>query len=241
MNKITLALVLLLMLACNNINAQAKDTMVIVCFGNSTTAPRKNIEKVYPQRLQEYFLTKGIPARIFNAGIPGSHAGSINENAFHKVAHGLDRFDTAVQAKNPDWVIISFGINDAWQDGGANTRPRISLELFKKHLCQYIDAIQAGGGKPILMTPNPLGNKFEAFRNMQLKKYMNQCIRVAQKNKLALVDTWKIFQQASKKDKQGLDKLLLDGMHPNDNGHVLMADAIIKIITAKQDNEYYFP
>lgn len=237
MTRIAFFLALMFMFTYSNTHAQTTDTLKIICFGNSTTAPRKNIEKVYPQRLDEYFHKKGIPARIFNASIPGSHAGSISENAFHKVAHGLDRFDTAVLAKNPDWVIISFGINDSWQDHGANTPARISLDQFRNHLTHFINKIQAAGGKAILLTPNPLGTKFETFRKHQLKKYRNQCIQIARKKEVALVDAWKIFHVSSKNSKLGVDKFLLDGMHPNDLGHALMADAIISIITRNQQNE----
>lgn len=34
-----------------------------------------------------------------------------------------------------------------------------------------------------------------------------------------------------------VNKFLLDGMHPNDLGHALMADAIISIITTNQHDE----
>lgn len=233
------ALVGLLMVVCScaTANATERDTVKIICFGNSTTAPRKGLNKAYPLRLEEKLQINGIKAALFNTGVPGSHAGSRSENSFHKVAHALDRFDTAVMAKNPDWVIISFGINDSWQDQGPDSPARISLDKFKQHLGYFIEKIQAAHGKAILMTPNPLGIKFEHYRYQQLKKYRDACLSIARKHQIEAVDAWAIFLRQSKSEKNGVDALLMDGMHPNDVGHALMADAILQIILKKQSND----
>lgn len=218
-------------------SAHVRDTLTIVCFGNSTTAPRKGLNKAYPLLLGEKLHIAGVQANIWNAGIPGSHAGSRTENSFHKVLHGLDRFDTAVLAKKPDWVIISFGINDSWQDQGPSSAARIPLEKFKEHLGFFIEKIQAAKGNAILMTPNPLGKKFELYRYKQLKKYRNACLSVAKKHNTEVVDTWKIFRRQTGVEKKGIDGLLMDGMHPNDKGHALMAHAVEQIILQKLSHE----
>jgi len=233
------ALVVLVLMVCllSTTCALERDTLTIVCFGNSTTAPRKGLNKAYPVRLNENLHRSGFAANIFNAGVPGSHAGSRSENNFHKVPHGLDRFDTAVMAKKPDWVIISFGINDSWQDQGPGRRARIPLEKFKLHLGFFIEKIQAAHGNAILMTPNPLGKKFEPYRHQQLKKYRNACLVLARKFNIEVVDTWKMFRLQSKGEKNGTDDLLMDGMHPNDAGHALMAHAIEQIILKELTHE----
>jgi lysophospholipase L1-like esterase len=233
------ALVALLMVFCSCATsfARERDSVNIVCFGNSTTAPRKGLNKPYPVLLDEKLQLSGIKAQIFNAGVPGSHAGSRSENSFHKVAHALDRFDTAVMAKNPDWVIISFGINDSWQDQGKDSPARISLDKFKEHLSYFIEKIQDAHGKAILMTPNPLGIKFESYRHQQLKKYRNACLRVARKHNIEAVDSWGIFRRQSRNKSNGIDDLLMDGMHPNDAGHALMADAVLQIISKQYSND----
>ena len=228
---------MLIVCTCATTFAAERDTLKIVCFGNSTTAPRKGLNKEYPVRLDEKLQQSGIKAQIFNAGVPGSHAGSRSENSFHKVGHALDRFDTAVIAKNPDWVIISFGINDSWQDQGPNSPARISLNKFKEHLSYFIKKIQATHGKAILMTPNPLGKKFEQYRHQQLKKYRTACLSVARKHSIEAVDAWAIFHRKSRNGSNGIDSLLMDGMHPNDTGHALMADAALQIILKKHSND----
>ena len=213
---------------------EKKDSLVVVCFGNSTTAARKNIEKVYPLRLQEALDKKQLAYKVINAGIPGSHAASIKDNATHKVAHGMDRFETAIMDNKPNWVIISFGINDSWQDKGIYSPSRISLERFRESLLHFIIKLKSTKSKIILMGPNPLGKKYEAFRKERLKLYEVQCKKIARKNNIYWIDTRKIFFKSSKNHPNGIDELLLDGMHPNDKGHELISTAIFKIITKKQ-------
>ena len=65
------------------------DTIVIVCFGNSTTAARKGLSKPYPERLADKYLEQQIPAKVFNAGKGGNHTGKTDDNAFHKGPHAL--------------------------------------------------------------------------------------------------------------------------------------------------------
>ena len=92
------------------------DSLRIVAFGNSTTAFRKGVDKVYSVRLQEKLTQAGICACVVNSGVGSSHTGSIKDNDFAKVKHGMDRFKTDVLDLRPNWVIINFGLNDAYQD-----------------------------------------------------------------------------------------------------------------------------
>lgn len=214
----------------NHSLSATKDSLVIVFFGNSTTYPRKGVNHVYPERLDSILKQKGIPIHIYNASLPGSHSGSITNNSFHHIAHALDRFDTAVMQKNPNIVIISFGINDSWQDNGKKTEGRITEPLFKKNLEYFIDKCNKVGAKVILMSPNPLGKKYAWYRKKQLNKYRKLCLLVAHKNKLPIVDVWKLFEKDARKKHQTIDNLLLDGMHPNDMGHILITNALTPLI-----------
>lgn len=227
-----LAVTLLVFYHCK---AQSVDTIKIVCFGNSTTAPRKNIKKIYPVRLRDTLQKINIPVVVLNAGLGGSHTGSIKDNNFHKIAHGKDRFDSAVLNQKPDWVIIAFGINDAWQDKGQDSSSRIPLKQYINNLTFFIDKIQELGGRVILMSPNPIGIKYEHWRLKQLSVYAKATQRLARKKKTAFVNTWKLFNKAVKENTNGVDALLLDGLHPNDMGHEIMSNAILTILLSKNN------
>jgi len=208
------------------------DSLTVVAFGNSTTAPRKGVEKVYSIRLHELLDYVGISNKVINSGQGSSHTGSIKDNDFAKVSHGMDRFHETVLLHNSDWVIINFGLNDAYQDGGINSPSRIPLKQYKKNIKYFIKKIKRQGGKVVLLTPNPLGSKYELFRYNQVKAYANCILEIAKEEKIDVVDSWKLFYKYAAFNglKKNIDSLFLDGIHPNDAGHALIAEAISEII-----------
>ncbi|MCD2422450.1 GDSL-type esterase/lipase family protein [Niabella pedocola] len=215
-------------------NGQNRRSLTIVTFGNSTTARRAGVQKVYAQRLHEQLDSLGIANTVINSGVPSSHSGSIKDNSFAKVIHAMDRFDTAVLKHHPDWVTINFGLNDAYQDKGVGTPSRIPLKQFKKNIRYFIRQIEKQGGKVILLTPNPLGSRFEQFRYDRVKAYADAIRKIARKKHLPLVDSWLLFYNYSNALQQPLDALFTDSIHPNDNGHQLIATALAQIISGQQ-------
>ena len=234
MKKIASILLVLFIFWNSGVTAQS-DTLTIVAFGNSTTAPRKGVEKVYSIRLHEKLDFIGIPNQVINSGQGSSHTGSIKDNDFAKVNHGMDRFQDAVLFHSADWVIINFGLNDAYQDAGINGQSRIPLKHYKKNIKFFIRKIKSQGGKVILLTPNPLGSKYELFRYNQVRKYADCILKIAKKEKIDVVDSWKLFYKyaAFNGKQKNIDSLFLDGIHPNDIGHGLIADAISEILYFK--------
>lgn len=221
---------ILLLFIINLSHAQSKRPVTIVTFGNSTTAPRKGVQKVYAQRLHEKLDSNGIANLVINSGVPSSHSGSIKDNDFAKIIHGMDRFDTAVLKHHPDWVTINFGLNDAYQDKGAGTPSRIPLKQFKKNIEYFIRQIEKQGGHVILLTPNPLGSRFEQFRADRVKAYADAIRKIAKRKHLHLIDSWQLFYNYANAQHQPLDTLFTDSIHPNDEGHQLIADALYQIL-----------
>jgi lysophospholipase L1-like esterase len=213
--------------------AQEKKELVIVTFGNSTTAPRKGIEKVYAVRIHEGLIEAGIPNKVINSGIGGSHTGSIKDYNLFKIEHGMDRFEKAVISHHPNWVTLNFGLNDAHQDKGEGTSSRIPLEKYIANLTYFITEIKKIDGKIILLTPNPLSSKLDQFRHERLKIYKDAVIKLAKSENVELINSWKLFHRYAKNDPQGMEGLLPDGIHPMDTGHQLIAEKIIKIIKKK--------
>jgi len=213
--------------------AQEKKELTIVTFGNSTTAPRKGIEKVYAVRIHEWLTKAGIPNKVINSGIGGSHTGSIKDNDLPKIEHGMDRFEKAVLSHHPDWVTLNFGLNDAYQDKGEGTSSRIPLETYIANLTYFITEIKKINGKIILLTPNPLSSKLPQFRHERLKLYKDAVIKLAKSENVELINSWKLFHRYAKKSPEGMEGLLPDGTHPMDTGHQLIAQEMIKLIKKK--------
>ena len=224
----------------------------IVCFGDSTTddtlIPIEGYEgsykdlMVYSEFLDDQLpKVSGKPVEIINSGVSGD---TTNDARF--------RFQSDVLSHNPDLVIIQFGVNDQVirQDIGL-TKAVVSSTKFAYEILFFIQRIRRQGGKVMLMTPGLLRwrdhftKRF--FRapyklndpfgmNGNLLFYVEQVEIIARTEDVLLVD---IYQEEKKFDAgegQSIDDLLPDGVHPNTEGHKLIAERIIeKICEAKPE------
>lgn len=219
----------------------------IVAFGDSTTASRGDLN-IYPDILQKELQQRGLAVRVINAGIGGNHT-----------KHARDRFREDVLAHDPDIVVIQFGINDAaidvWKDPPA-TAPRVSLKVYEQNLRHFIDVLSRKQTRIVLMTPNPLRwtrnmremygkppyqpDKADGF-NITLAAYAETVRQVAETTNVELVDVAWSFEQFAAADGRNVDDLLLDGIHPNERGHRLIADQLLALLLTKQEQESSSP
>ncbi len=205
---------------------EAADTLVVVCFGNSTTAIRKGLSKPYPERLTDKYLVQNIPVKIYNAGKGGNHTGNTGDNSFHKGPHASERFIPEVINRSPRLMIICFGINDAWQDQGKTGPSRISPGDYRRNLLGFQQEMSRQGGETIFLGPNPLGKKYPSYRMRRLRKYHRITRRVARTTQSGWINTFRLFRKSTVSAGNEIDQLLLDGMHPNDAGHIIITEAI---------------
>jgi len=212
--------------------SEIKTPLRIVALGASSVATRRTITGVFCQRLPEYFKEQNIPVHIFNEGIGGSHSGRQSDNSKFKIKHALDRFEEAVLAKNPDFVIINLGINDSWVDSeDPKGESRIPLPEFRNNILYMISTLKERGIKVILMTPQAIGKKHASWRYERTEKYIKTLRRIAAKEKLPLLDQWKMMNKlAALPGKEIDDFLLSDSMHTNDLWNQISAEALSEII-----------
>jgi lysophospholipase L1-like esterase len=212
------------------------DTLMVVAFGDSTTAPRivnKKPLTVYADLLGRELPEKGLDAVVVNAGIGG-----------HNTGHARARFARDVLAYQPNLVVIQFGINDSgvdvWKTPPA-TKPRVAIDRYEANLRYLIGALRARQSQVILMTPNPLRwtDKLKAMYgkppykpddpngfNVLLHRYAGVVRQIAQQEKLPLIDIYATFEKHGQAEGHSTDELLLDGMHPNAKGHRMIADLL---------------
>jgi len=207
------------------------DKLIIVAFGNSITATRKPVNQVFAQRLPGLLKERGIDVKLINSGIGGSHTGRLVDNDRHKVRHALDRFESDVLAYNPDLVLIGFGTNDAHIDSKLEGGPsRIPLEKYTENLTYMITELQKQGALVILIAPNAMGQSQGKLQNDRLGQYVQVVRNLCNTYRTGLVDNFQIFNDYHNKDGQDMDDLMLDGTHPNDKGHELIANRLAKEI-----------
>ncbi|MCC6682663.1 MAG: hypothetical protein IT445_17320 [Phycisphaeraceae bacterium] len=218
----------------------AQSRLVVVAFGDSTTAARlvegKKIN-VYVDLLEKSPVWGEAHASIVNAGKPSD-----------TTAGALERLQTDVLSLQPHLVIIQFGINDAavdvWKNPPAK-EPRVPLSQYRDNLRTIATSIQSQGGQVIIMTPNPLcwtdplrelygKPPFDPQRpdglNVLLSNYAQAARDLAKELNVPLVDIYTAYERYYGQTGRQVDELLLDGMHPNDKGHRLVCDELSAVI-----------
>jgi lysophospholipase L1-like esterase len=219
------------------------ESLRIVAFGDSTTAERA----VDGKPLRVYAAILAEDSRLRDLGVQVINAGAASNTTFD----ARRRFSREVLEREPDLVILQFGINDAmvdvWNDPPA-TAPRVSLADYAGHLAWMAAELQKRGVQPVLMTPNPIAwtdrmrslygkspydpEDPEGF-NVLLKGYAEAVRQVAKQADAPLVDVHAAFQDHSRHGP--LEELLLDGMHPNEKGHRLIATLLRERILRMQE------
>ncbi|KAJ8520990.1 hypothetical protein ONZ45_g2248 [Pleurotus djamor] len=71
------------------------------------------------------------------------------------------------------------------------------------------------------------------------KSYAEAVKEVASQEKVAVIDVWTAFWEASGKDEQNLGKVMDDGLHPNAKGHDIVFGALIKTIAEEYPELHY--
>src|SRR3954454_18567866 len=104
--------------------AVSAEPLKVVCFGDSTTAPREGVITYCDSLQREY--SPGSRATVHNRGVPGN-----------TTVMARARFQKDVLDEKPDLVFILFGINDSAIDVWKNPpshNPRVSLNDYRSNL-----------------------------------------------------------------------------------------------------------
>lgn len=205
----------------------------IVVFGDSTTALRPDT-RVYGQILADELPEQGFAVEIVNAGKGNDTSQGARE-----------RFEKDVLAVNPNVVVIQFGINDAAVDVFRKKNPakfpRVPLPQYLQNMTLMVQTLKARKIPVILMTSNKLAwhpKVRERYGkppynvadpdgiNAFLREYVAAVRTLAKKERVPLVDIYAAYEAVNKKRGKSHDQLLSDGVHPNDQGHRLVADLL---------------
>lgn len=245
LSKIVLTLtyaVLLSACATTGVAPMNAKSLTIVAFGDSTTAPRivdGAALRVYADILPEAFGQRGIPANVVNAGVGGNDTGQARA-----------RFEIDVLAHKPDIAIIQFGLNDSCIDvWDGKDQPRVTRETYLENLRYFVETLRAQNCRVVLMTPNPMRWTKPLLKlygkapfdvndpwgfNLTNREYAQGVRDLAKELDVPLVDVYAHFYDYDAVAGQSTDELLLDGMHPNNAGHALIAEWLVTEIVKKR-------
>ena len=225
-----------------------KDNYNFVLYGDSIS---KGV--VYDDKKGKYIISEESYSNLLQNTLKGViHNASRFGNTIIRAAGKLQN---DVLKKNPDIVIIEFGGNDCdfkWeeiaQDPYGQHEPNTDFNIFQKSLKSLIELFEKSGIVPVLMTIPPLdadryfkwisknstliGEKILTWLGSISKiywwqeRYNSAIISIAQETKTRWIDVRSAFL----KTPDFRQFLCLDGIHPNNQGHKLIADKIMEYI-----------
>jgi lysophospholipase L1-like esterase len=188
-------------------------TINIVFHGHSVPSgyfktPNVNTLSAYPQLVLKKLKAK-YPYAVINT-IVTSIGG---ENS----VQGEARFNDEVLNHKPDVLFIDYGLNDR----------RVGLEKAKQAWEQMIESALKRNIPVVLLTPSPdLRVDYSDSKN-ELKQHADQISKLAKIYHVGLVDSYSAFEFLYKNPEE-LKKYMAQVNHPNEKGHELMANEILK-------------
>lgn len=173
---------------------------------------------------------------------------------------GVSRLKNDVVKDNPDIVLIEYGGNDCdfnWDEIAVNPEalhsPKTDFNVFKSNLKDTIDFLKSNHIKPVLMTLPPLNadmyfkwvSKNNPLAETNILKWLGSVtkiywwqerynsliIKVAEETSTIWIDIRGAFLEHPDFSKF----LCLDGIHPNKDGHRIIADKVLDFIKSRHD------
>lgn len=206
------------------------DVKSIACLGDSITAGYFDEEGYgWPARLSNLFATrKPMQYHVQSCGISGDTIISAWHNLLSQVTH-----------INPDILLIKIGINDVCVREGIEPEScQISRADRLNFWLKIVRFIKLNYKNVIVISPLPISKdviRFKAweddakgqtsFRYEQnvIKTYVEDINTICKENGLPFVD---LFAEWIKSP--DLDKLYIDGLHPNTKGQAKLANDIFE-------------
>lgn len=130
---------------------------------------------------------------------------------------GAERFVRDVLIHKPDLLLIDYSLNDRGP----------GLEKAYAAWNQMIKAAKDQDIKVILLTPSPDQRVDYADPANELRKHTDQVRRIAAENQVGLVDSYRAFEFLYP-EKEQLSKYMAQVNHPNELGHELIANELMK-------------
>lgn len=186
----------------------------IVFIGDSITEGAGDDERGGWTRRVEAWLPEGV--RAVHAGISGN-----------VITDVLARFDRDVLAHQPDIVVLAIGINDSRQYPSQSWRNGVPIAEFEAGLAEFARRASALPGPKLVVGLNPVDERTSLFEEGMI--YASEAQRLydaalqafAQRESYVYVPVEPVFAA-----KGGAEALTTDGLHPNPEGHELIARAV---------------
>lgn len=207
------------------------DSVTQGCFefenGYKGTATRP--EQAYHSLLKERIKKElGKDITVVNAGIAGNFSWQ-----------GLERIQTDVLDKKPDFCCVMFGTNDV-------TAGKKGLEKYERSMRTIFQKLHDNGIEAVLLTPGMLASRLvKGFRGFwwivhlyyqhlqksgMMDRYVERARKVAREMKVPIADAYTEWKRL---ESEGVDTtaMLINGLnHPAPEYHKIFADKLFELI-----------
>ena len=198
--------------------------MGVLVFGDSITQGFWDIEGGWVSHIRKHYDQQMIdgtdndPPTIFNLGVSGNSSDDV-----------LARFEneTKVRASEELAFVIAIGVNDARTKAGINysdtNRYKQNLSEVLKLAKQYSNKILFVGLTPCVdERSNPVSWGDTGYTIERIKEFNDTLREFCEENKVPFVEVFEPFAKA-----EAETELLPDSLHPNNEGHRLIADLVL--------------
>lgn len=203
-----------------------KDSRILF-FGDSITDTKFNRrfnrtikgKKIYALQLEKVFKKYSKKIKVDIKGI-----------ASNRTYHLYDRLTKDCINLNPDVIIMLVGVNDAWENYVPEQYPPL-LRPMEPHVREIYRRIKTElpNTQILYIMPFMIDSVEEKLPfHKTLDEFRELLKSVALENGAKVIDMQAVFNDAQKVTSP--KDLALDGIHPTNYGHKVMADAILKFI-----------
>ena len=177
-----------------------------ITLGAGASNPENCYRRLIIKALNDYY--KDVEFEDINAAIGGTGSG-----------FGLFRMDDDLLKHSPDMIIVEFVVND-FRDENSH----IYMENIVRKAFRYRKDI------PIMFIYTVQNIMTDAYENGELPISVMKHKTVADYYNIPSVNVGKILFDTYKEENKTINDYTIDGVHPNDNGYKIYADAIMNEI-----------
>ena len=230
------------------IKVNVKDNYNFLLYGDSIS---KGV--TYDEEKNRYVTIKDSYAELLQGKLKGMlyNAGKFGNT----IIRGIKKLPEDLEKTRPDIVVVDFGGNDCdfnWEEIADNPigehLPKTDFTLFQNSLKSLVSSLKKINITPVLMSLPPIDadryfkwiSKYDDFKAGNIlkwlgsvnkiywwqEKYSSAVVSVAQETKTIWIDVRGAFLNTSDYTKL----ICKDGIHPNIQGHRIIADKIFDFI-----------
>lgn len=207
--------------------------MNVIIFGASITWGAWDKEGGWAQRIKSFADNKAISSSrddytaVYCLGVSGDNTESL-----------LKRFDMEVQARVDEEektvILVEIGINDSQYNLSEN-KHRIPVQQYKNNLLKFAAKAKKYKASLIFVGLTPVDKRVDpipwkkgfAYRTEFVEKYEKIIKEICVEQNIPFVEVM------SKFTKRDYTSLLIDGLHPNTEGHKIIFEEVKKFLVQK--------